>query len=465
MGALPSAGSTPSSPSAGGLVLGKAWKCPSCPRGHPCPARCVSLTGASPGHQGGLVGDPALTSLPLRPPSPSLKALDHTPTVLPGVDPASVGPWPQAGMVAAPPPAPDSTSGTSGRGGETPWGPHTPQVRPAWLEEPAGGRPRSHLLCPHGSLEHQEGAGGGEQEAGFGGGRRSCPGAALGGPAAPPRAERAGGSGLAVGSTPALAACAPRGHRQIPPRPPLQLPPTFGFGALTGGGARTNLQAPRVKGRGNEEEAECPRRGSGVPMGNRGSQHPKQPSPQGGLGPGREQGAGLPSGCRSARGAIRHTRVCTRTYVHSHTQAGGNPRSGLHALQAPLNPRPSTAQLFPEQPASMGPGAWRQAEASPVTSPALPQVLGDGPVPRSPGRPGPPPPPAFRAWLLSPAELTCLARPCQCAPSAPEGRFELRQPCYPRRNRCSLSPVPTATWPPPTSSPHTGSSPPPGAGG
>lgn len=376
MGTLPSAGSTPSSPSAGGLVLGKAWKCPSCPRGHPCPARCVSLTGASPGHQGGLVGDPALTSLPLRPPSPSLKALDHTPTVLPGVDPASVGPWPQAGMVAAPPPAPDSTSGTSGRGGETPWGPHTPQVHPAWLEEPAGGRPRSHLLCPHGSLEHQEGAGGGEQEAGFGGGRRSCPGAALGGPAAPPRAERAGGSGLAVGSTPALATCAPRGHRQIPPHPPLQLPPTFGFGALTeGGGARTNLQAPRVKGRGNEEEAECPRRGSGVPMGNRGSQHPKQPSPQGGLGPGREQGAGLPSGCRSARGAIRHTRVCTRTYVHSHTQAGGNPRSGLHALQAPLNPRPSTAQLFPEQPASMGPGAWRQAEASPVTSPALPQVL------------------------------------------------------------------------------------------
>lgn len=236
-------------------------------------------------------------------------------------------------------------------------------------------------------------------------------------------------------------------------------------GPDSGGGACTNLQAPRVKGRGNEEEAECPRRGSGVPMGNRGSQHPKQPSPQGGLGPGREQGAGLPSGCRSARGAIRHTRVCTRTYVHSHTQAGGNPRSGLHALQAPLNPRPSTAQLFPEQPASMGPGAWRQAEASPVTSPALPQVLGDGPVPRSPGRPGPPPPPAFKAWLLSPAELTCLARPCQCAPSAPEGRFELRQPCYPRRNRCSLSPVPTATWPPPTSSPHTGSSPPPGAGG
>lgn len=90
-------------------------------------------------------------------------------------------------------------------------------------------------------------------------------------------------------------------------------------GPDSGGGARTNLQAPRVKGRGNEEEAECPRRGSGVPMGNRGSQHPKQPSPQGGLGPGREQGAGLPSGCRSARGAIRHTRVCTRTYVHSHT--------------------------------------------------------------------------------------------------------------------------------------------------
>lgn len=466
MGTLPSAGSTPSSPSAGGLVLGKAWKCPSCPRGHPCPARCVSLTGASPGHQGGLVGDPALTSLPLRPPSPSLKALDHTPTVLPGVDPASVGPWPQAGMVAAPSlgprlnqwhlwqrggnslgsshtPGAPSVAGGASRGPA----PITPPVPPRVLRAPGGGRGRGAggrvwrrkkvlpWRCTWGaccSTESREGRGL----------RARC--------GQHPSPRRLRSAGTQADST-ASALAAPT-HVRV-------------RGPDRGGGARTNLQAPRVKGRGNEEEAECPRRGSGVPMGNRGSQHPKQPSPQGGLGPGREQGAGLPSGCRSARGAIRHTRVCTRTYVHSHTQAGGNPRSGLHALQAPLNPRPSTAQLFPEQPASMGPGAWRQAEASPVTSPALPQVLGDGPVPRSPGRPGPPPPPAFRAWLLSPAELTCLARPCQCAPSAPEGRFELRQPCYPRRNRCSPSPVPTATWPPPTSSPHTGSSPPPGAGG
>lgn len=161
MGALPSAGSTPSSPSAGGLVLGKAWKCPSCPRGHPCPARCVSLTGASPGHQGGLVGDPALISLPLRPPSPSLKALDHTPTVLPGVDPASVGPWPQAGMVAAPSlgprlnqwhlwqrggnslgsshtPGAPSVAGGASRGPA----PITPPVPPRVLRAPGGGRGR-----------------------------------------------------------------------------------------------------------------------------------------------------------------------------------------------------------------------------------------------------------------------------------------------------------------------------------
>lgn len=161
MGTLPSAGSTPSSPSAGGLVLGKAWKCPSCPRGHPCPARCVSLTGASPGHQGGLVGDPALTSLPLRPPSPSLKALDHTPTVLPGVDPASVGPWPQAGMVAAPSlgprlnqwhlwqrggnslgsshtPGAPSVAGGASRGPA----PITPPVPPRVLRAPGGGRGR-----------------------------------------------------------------------------------------------------------------------------------------------------------------------------------------------------------------------------------------------------------------------------------------------------------------------------------
>lgn len=329
MGALPSAGSTPSSPSAGGLVLGKAWKCPSCPRGHPCPARCVSLTGASPGHQGGLVGDPALTSLPLRPPSPSLKALDHTPTVLPGVDPASVGPWPQAGMVAAPPPAPDSTSGTSGRGGETPWGPHTPQVRPAWLEEPAGGRPRSHLLCPHGSLEHQEGAGGGEQEAGFGGGRRSCPGAALGGPAAPPRAERAGGSGLAVGSTPALATCAPRGHRQIPPRPPLQLPPTFRFGALTVGGGpapTSRHQGSRVVGTRRKQSALAGALGS--PWGIEGPSTPSSPAlreawAQGeNRGPACRQGAdllGAPSGTR----VCAHAHTCTRT-----RRPGGTPALG-----------------------------------------------------------------------------------------------------------------------------------------
>lgn len=341
MGTLPSAGSTPSSPSAGGLVLGKAWKCPSCPRGHPCPARCVSLTGASPGHQGGLVGDPALTSLPLRPPSPSLKALDHTPTVLPGVDPASVGPWPQAGMVAAPPPAPDSTSGTSGRGGETPWGPHTPQVRPAWLEEPAGGRPRSHLLCPHGSLEHQEGAGGGEQEAGFGGGRRSCPGAALGGPAAPPRAERAGGSGLAVGSTPALATCAPRGHRQIPPRPPLQLPPTFGFGALTEGGGPH--QPPGTKGQGSWERggSRVPSQGLWGPHGESRVPAPQAAQPSGRPGP-RERTGGRPA----VRVQICSGRHPAHACVHTHIRALAHAGRGEPPLWAACPPGTSEPQAL-----------------------------------------------------------------------------------------------------------------------
>lgn len=376
MGTLPSAGSTPSSPSAGGLVLGKAWKCPSCPRGHPCPARCVSLTGASPGHQGGLVGDPALTSLPLRPPSPSLKALDHTPTVLPGVDPASVGPWPQAGMVAAPSlgprlnqwhlwqrggnslgsshtPGAPSVAGGASRGPA----PITPPVPPRVLRAPGGGRGR--------------GAGGRVWRR-----KKVLPWRCTWGACCSTESREGRGLRARCGQHPSPRHLRSAGTQADSTESTLAAPTHVRVrGPDSGGGARTNLQAPRVKGRGNEEEAECPRRGSGVPMGNRGSQHPKQPSPQGGLGPGREQGAGLPSGCRSARGAIRHTRVCTRTYVHSHTQAGGNPRSGLHALQAPLNPRPSTAQLFPEQPASMGPGAWRQAEASPVTSPALPQVL------------------------------------------------------------------------------------------
>lgn len=107
------------------------------------------------------MGDPALTSLPLRPPSPSLKALDHTPTVLPGVDPASVGPWPQAGMVAAPSlgprlnqwhlwqrggnslgsshtPGAPSVAGGASRGPA----PITPPVPPRVLRAPGGGRGR-----------------------------------------------------------------------------------------------------------------------------------------------------------------------------------------------------------------------------------------------------------------------------------------------------------------------------------
>lgn len=213
--------------------------------------------------------------------------------------------------------------------GETPWGPHTPQVRPAWLEEPAGGRPRSHLLCPHGSLEHQEEAGGGEQEAGFGGGRRSCPGAALGGPAAPPRAERAGGSGLAVGSTPALAACAPRGHRQIPPRPPLQLPPTFRFGALTVGGGpapTSRHQGSRVVGTRRKQSALAGALGS--PWGIEGPSTPSSPAlreawAQGeNRGPACRQGAdllGAPSGTR----VCAHAHTCTRT-----RRPGGTPALG-----------------------------------------------------------------------------------------------------------------------------------------
>lgn len=213
--------------------------------------------------------------------------------------------------------------------GETPWGPHTPQVHPAWLEEPAGGRPRSHLLCPHGSLEHQEEAGGGEQEAGFGGGRRSCPGAALGGPAAPPRAERAGGSGLAVGSTPALAACAPRGHRQIPPRPPLQLPPTFRFGALTVGGGpapTSRHQGSRVVGTRRKQSALAGALGS--PWGIEGPSTPSSPAlreawAQGeNRGPACRQGAdllGAPSGTR----VCAHAHTCTRT-----RRPGGTPALG-----------------------------------------------------------------------------------------------------------------------------------------
>lgn len=213
--------------------------------------------------------------------------------------------------------------------GETPWGPHTPQVRPAWLEEPAGGRPRSHLLCPHGSLEHQEEAGGGEQEAGFGGGRRSCPGAALGGPAAPPRAERAGGSGLAVGSTPALATCAPRGHRQIPPRPPLQLPPTFRFGALTVGGGpapTSRHQGSRVVGTRRKQSALAGALGS--PWGIEGPSTPSSPAlreawAQGeNRGPACRQGAdllGAPSGTR----VCAHAHTCTRT-----RRPGGTPALG-----------------------------------------------------------------------------------------------------------------------------------------
>lgn len=213
------------------------------------------------------------------------------------------------------------------RGGNSLGSSHTPGAPSV-----AGGASRGPAPItppvPHGSLEHQEGAGGGEQEAGFGGGRRSCPGAALGGPAAPPRAERAGGSGLAVGSTPALAACAPRGHRQIPPRPPLQLPPTFGFGALTGGGPAptSKHQGSRVVGTRRKQSALAGALGS--PWGIEGPSTPSSPAlreawAQGeNRGPACRQGAdllGAPSGTR----VCAHAHTCTRT-----RRPGGTPALG-----------------------------------------------------------------------------------------------------------------------------------------
>lgn len=472
------AGSTPSSPSAGGLVLGEAWKCPGCPQGCPRPAQALPRPDVR--HSGGFAWTPRGSGGRPRPhllapatPTPLLKGPRSQPRCPSWSGPCVCGTLAPGWGGGSPSPNPRLNQwrlwqrlplGADSGGGHS-WGSSHNPGAPSLAGGASRGRPPTTPHLPPQFL--RAGGAGGSRKRGFE--EEEGPALALQlGCLLLHREQRGeGGSRLAAGSPPALATWAapecpfllsvgtradsatsalpapthvrvqgPDSERGAPPLLPHQPPGTKGQGLWEQGGSRGALAGAL-----------------GAPVGNPGSQHPKQPGPQGGLGPGRERGAGLASGCRSARGTIRHTRVCTRAYVHVRTcthRPGGKPHSGPHALQAPLNPGPVAPQHFPEQPPSMGPGAWRQGEASPVTSPTLLTGPRGSPVPRPPGHP----PATSSSCLQGLTPPTCRAHlpgwalpvpPASVAPSAPEGRFKPAVALLPPKEPCAapaLSPRP-----------------------